>query len=89
MEFKAEGRLACPHDCQVFHTALEPLLQRIHRSTRHAGKKPQHRSRSAGLQTEIMTLRRRLREAVDTEHYEEAARLRDQLRQKEARDEPG
>src|SRR5262249_40574047 len=33
MEFKAEGRLGCPHDYQVFHTALEPLLQRIHRAT--------------------------------------------------------
>ena len=30
-----------------------------------------------------------LREAVDTENYEEAARLRDLLRQKEATDEPG
>ena len=89
MEFKAEGRLGCPHDYQVFHTALEPLLLRIHRATRHAGKKPRHRSRTAGWQTEIVTLRQRLREAVDTENYEEAARLRDLLRQKEATDEPG
>ena len=89
MEFKAEGRLGCPHDYQVFYTALEPLLQRIHRATRHAGKKPRHHSRSAGWQTEIVALRQRLREAVETENYEEAARLRDQLRHKEATDEPG
>jgi protein arginine kinase activator len=88
MEFKAEGRLGCPHDYQVFHTALEPLLQRIHRATRHAGKKPRRRAR-AGWQTEIVTLRQRLREAVNCENFEEAARLRDQLRLKEATDEPG
>jgi protein arginine kinase activator len=89
MEFKAEGRLGCPHDYQVFQTALEPLLQRIHRATRHTGKQPRHRGRSAGWQTEIVTLRQRLREAVHAENYEEAARLRDLLRQKEATDEPG
>jgi protein arginine kinase activator len=89
MEFKAEGRLGCPHDYQVFHTALEPLLQRIHRATRHAGKQPRHRGRSAAWQSEVVALRQRLREAVQTENYEEAAQLRDLLRQKEATDEPG
>jgi protein arginine kinase activator len=89
MEFKAEGRLGCPHDYDVFQTALEPLLQRIHRATRHAGKQPRHRSLTAAWQNEIVTLRQRLREAVQSENYEEAARLRDLLRQKEAPDEPG
>jgi protein arginine kinase activator len=89
MEFKAEGRLGCPNDYQVFQKALEPLLQRIHRSTRHAGKHPRHGRRSVAWHTEVVSLRQQLREAVDTENYEEAARLRDLLRQKEATDEPG
>jgi protein arginine kinase activator len=89
MEFKAEGRLGCPHDYQVFHTALEPLLQRIHRATRHAGKHPRHGRRPAAWHAEVIALRHQLREAVDTENYEEAARLRDLLRQKETTDEPG
>ena len=89
MEFKAEGRLGCPHDYQVFQSALEPLLQRIHRATRHAGKQPRHRRRSAAWHSEVVTLRQQLREAVQVENYEEAARLRDLLRQKEATDEPG
>jgi len=89
MEFKAEGRLGCPHDYDVFHSALEPLLQRIHRATRHAGKQPRHRGRDASWQTGIAALRQRLQEAVQAENYEEAARLRDQLRQKEATDELG
>ena len=77
------------HDYDVFRAGLEPLLKRIHRSIRHAGKKPRHREATAGVQQEWVELRRQLREAVDAEQYEEAARLRDLLRQKEATDESG
>ena len=89
MEFKAEGRLGCPQDYEVFRAALAPLLQRIHRALRHVGKVPVHAVRNAALQTELMELRQNLRRAVDTEAYEEAARLRDLIRQKESTDEPG
>jgi protein arginine kinase activator len=84
MEFKAEGRLGCPQDYDVFRAALAPLLQRIHRALRHVGKIPVHAVRNAALQSELMDLRQSLRRAVDAEHYEEAARLRDLIRQKES-----
>jgi protein arginine kinase activator len=83
MEFKAEGRLGCPRDYQVFQKALEPLLKRIHRATRHVGKIPPHATRNAAVQSELMGLRQKLREAIEVEAYEEAARLRDQIREKE------
>ena len=89
MEFKAEGRLGCPHDYEVFHAALVPLVERIHRSTRHVGKTPRHAVASAARQGEMVQLRQQLRRAVEAEAYEEAARLRDLLRQKEAADESG
>src|SRR5580704_18298980 len=47
MEFRAEGRVGCPHDYDVFRLGLEPLLKRIHRATRHKGKCPRRRPRSA------------------------------------------
>ena len=89
MEFKAEGRLGCPQDYEVFRAALAPLLQRIHRALRHVGKIPVHAVRNAALQSELMDLRQLLRRAVEAENYEEAARLRDLIRQKESTDEPG
>jgi protein arginine kinase activator len=89
MEFKAEGRLGCPKDYEVFHAALTPLLERIHRAVRHVGKIPPHAVHNAALQAELMDLRQQLRRAVETEVYEEAARLRDLIRQKESTDEPG
>jgi len=88
MEFRAQGRLGCPHDYEVFRIGLAPLLRRIHRSTRHVGKSPR-RALPADEQAALVDLRRRLRQAVEAEAYEEAAQLRDLLRQKEATDESG
>jgi protein arginine kinase activator len=87
MEFRAEGRLGCPHDYAVFRTGLEPLLQRIHRAVRHAGKAPARMAPGAD-HTEALGLRRQLQAAIDGERYEEAARLLDLLRKKEETDAP-
>jgi protein arginine kinase activator len=87
MEFRAGGRLGCPRDYEVFRVGLEPLLEHFHRATKHVGKSPGNRRLTAERQAELLDLRQRLRQAVDDEAYEEAARLRDLLRQKEATDE--
>jgi protein arginine kinase activator len=89
MEFRARGRLGCPHDYAVFRNGLEPLLQRIHRAARHTGKTPRRGAPPPGRHAELAELRLQLHAAVTNEAYEEAARLRDLLRQKEAGDEPG
>jgi protein arginine kinase activator len=83
MEFKAGGRLGCPHDYEVFQDALVPLLERIHRARRHVGKVAPHATAHAALQTELRELRQQLRHAVETEAYEQAVGLRDLIRQKE------
>ncbi|MFO0823921.1 MAG: UvrB/UvrC motif-containing protein, partial [Gemmataceae bacterium] len=77
--FKGEGRFGCTHDYEVFRTVLEPLFERVHRATSHAGKIPS-RARAA----QIDGLRDRLKAAVASENYEQAARLRDLIRQMEA-----
>ena len=82
MEFRAQGRLGCPHDYAVFRAGLEPLLRRIHRADRHVGKSPR-RQVDQDRHAELLDLRRRLQEAVESEGFEEAARLRDLLRTKE------
>ena len=88
MEFRAEGRLGCPYDYTAFRTALEPLLTRIHRAEKHNGKTPR-RARAPLYLAELVELRRRLQQAVQNEAYEEAARLKTLIREKEATDEPG
>jgi protein arginine kinase activator len=88
MEFKAAGRCGCPLDYQVFREPLLPLLERIHRGCRHVGKVPPHALEHAALQSELRDLRQQLRTAVEQEAYEDAARRRDLIRQKEPADEP-
>lgn len=72
-EFKAQGRLGCEHDYEALRPALEPLLERIHRSLAHAGKAPRA--------VRVREWQKRMRAAVAAEDYEEAARLRDLIRQ--------
>jgi protein arginine kinase activator len=74
-EFKAEGRLGCPHDYESLRAALEPLLERIHRSMAHAGKAPRA--------VQVREWKKLMQTAVAAEDYEEAARLRDLIRRAE------
>jgi len=80
MEYRARGRLGCPNDYRVFAPGLLPLLGRAHGATRHVGKAARPRRAAA----DRLRLRTRLRDAVSREDYEEAAKLRDQLRLKDA-----
>ena len=80
MQYRAGGRLGCPHDYAVFARGLLPLLHRAHGATRHVGKAARVRPAAGGR----LRLRSRLRDAVAREDYEEAARIRDQLRLKDA-----
>ena len=86
-EFRAEGRLGCPDDYDAFRAILEPLLLRIHRAAGHAGKAPRA-ARRTDRAAELLGLRAALAAAAAAEDYEEAARLRDLVRQKEVSDEP-
>ncbi len=82
MEFRTRGRLGCPTDYQAFARGLLPLLGRSHGATRHVGKSP--RRPSAASDRPRLRLRSEFRAAIAREDYERAARLRDQLRPKDA-----
>ncbi len=82
-EFRHAGRLGCPHDYICFHDELEPLIMNIHGAKEHVGKRPQHGAREAGHQTRLIQLRREMKEAVEQEDYEQASKLRDEIRRLE------
>jgi protein arginine kinase activator len=83
VEFRNSGRLGCPHDYQEFRQELMPLLENIHGETRHCGKTPRRQPQNKQMQSELVQLRNQLKQAVTKEAYEEAARLRDRIRQLE------
>lgn len=80
-DFKATGRLGCARCYSAFETSLRDLLRRVHGSSRHVGRgyePPEPLLEEGG--TVLSELRDRLRRAIDSEQFEEAARLRDQIK---------
>ena len=79
-EFRQAGRLGCPHDYVFFGNELEPLLLNVHGSNEHTGKTPQRGVCDTESQTELIRLRREMKDAVEQEDYEQAKDLRDSIR---------
>ena len=89
LEFRQNTRLGCPHDYQVFKSALEELIQRIHGATEHCGKAPPEAGKRALMRRQIHALQKEQQEAVAAQRYEQAAELRDRIQEmKEQTNEP-
>jgi protein arginine kinase activator len=84
-DFRSKGRLGCPRCYESFRGELMPLLQRIHEAQSHRGRLPAVVPQAPPPPDErtLSEVRRRLEDAVRGERYEEAARLRDELRKLE------
>jgi len=83
-EFRSQGRLGCPHDYTCFQAQLEPLIMNIHGELEHVGKRPRRSAVGSETRTQLIRLRREMKEAIDDEHYERASQLRDQIQRIEA-----
>lgn len=83
-DFARNGRLGCSACYQRHHSRLDAVLRRIHGATEHAGKVPQRRVPEVSRLKRVGSLRRRLEDAIKTEAYEEAACLRDAIRELES-----
>jgi protein arginine kinase activator len=82
-DFRESGRLGCAECWRAFEPALRILIRRYHGSTHHLGRRhlTQGASQGLGRVDAVHDLRERLRQAVDVEDFELAARLRDQLKE--------
>ncbi len=86
--FKDSGLLGCPKDYEFFEAQLKGVVERAQQdANHHTGKTP---LRVVGAvpqedpvklrQAELNKLRKELARAVETESYEAAAKLRDQIK---------
>lgn len=80
-DFKKAGRLGCPTCYESFAEGLAGMLKTMHKGTRHAGKVPRALKLGREVQERLQTLQRQLEAAIAVENYEEAARLRDAIKQ--------
>lgn len=88
-DFKKVGRLGCGECYEAFKGQLAPLLKRIHGADRHIGKVPIMVGKTVKDAKNLQELKVKLEKAIREENFEEAAILRDQIRDLEKRDQSG
>ncbi|MBI4721960.1 MAG: UvrB/UvrC motif-containing protein [Candidatus Stahlbacteria bacterium] len=76
--------ISCPKfgcsDCyKVFEKEIAPILRRLQGSDEHIGKMALNSSNNS-KEKKVLELRKRLKDAIAGELYEEAARIRDELK---------
>lgn len=82
--FQQSGRLGCPRCYESFQQVLQPLIASIHGNVEHvegeapAGPSPEGMT-DPPVSEPLAALRKRLKEAVRGERFEEAAKLRDEI----------
>jgi protein arginine kinase activator len=84
-DFKKAGRLGCPECYKTFAEGLEGLLKSMHKGTRHVGKVPESLRQTRDLSDRLKGLQKKLAKAVEDENFEQAALLRDEIKQMSAR----
>jgi len=77
----AGGRVGCAECYTTFVGKLAPLIKKVHGASQHVGKVPSGKGEGLRVRTELLRYRSQLRSAIDVEDYEEAARLRDIIRE--------
>ncbi|MDD5618115.1 MAG: UvrB/UvrC motif-containing protein [Candidatus Omnitrophica bacterium] len=96
-DFKKIGRLGCSNCYSAFIKYLFPLLKRIHGTAVHTGKVPSTvtvgipsvavdssiKAEAPRPRNELADLKNKLQEAVKSENFEEAAKLRDKIKEME------
>jgi len=79
-DFQHTGKLGCANCYYDFAEELRPLLLQIHGRNQHAGRLPGNQAPMSKLWQSVHILRERMEQAVSDENFEEAAKLRDEIR---------
>ena len=79
-EFGKAGRLGCATCYEAFAKMLLPLIKRVQRATHHIGKKPAKIAKSVRTVHDLRLLQDRLRKSIQSENFEDAAKLRDEIK---------
>lgn len=98
-DFKSQGQLGCAQCYKAFKKQLLPLLKRIHGSAQYFGKIPAMvtsigekvqpgKAKVISIMQQIQELKTKLQSAIQQEEFEEAARLRDKIKELEEKNEP-
>ena len=82
-DFKKTSMLGCAACYDAFEPELMGIFGKLHPGTRHVGKVPKAGGEALQKDSELTDLKSKLQSAIGNEEYEEAAKLRDIIREME------
>ena len=85
-QFSKSGKLGCPDCYQAFRPYLNEVLKNIHANTEHTGKISKNANEKIKLRREIEKLKAELERAVLKQDFENAATIRDKIKELEAKE---
>ena len=88
-DFRRTGRLGCADCYTAFAESVSVLIRGMHHGDHHVGKVPSGPPRRADVLARMRSLRERLESLVRREAFEEAARIRDDIRKLQGEDPAG
>lgn len=80
-KFLKEGKFGCAECYTTFHDQLPTIFEKLHGGTEHVGKAEQLGGEKQKLIHQIEELREKIQQAIEQELFEEAAVIRDQIKQ--------
>ncbi|MFC7061792.1 UvrB/UvrC motif-containing protein [Halobacillus seohaensis] len=79
--FAQIGKFGCGDCYKTFNERLNPIFRRVHSgNTRHDGKVPKREGGNLHLKRQIGEYKSELQRLIEQEEFEEAAKIRDQIR---------
>lgn len=82
-DIRKRGKAGCSECYKVFKTELEPMIRSIHSAGSHKGRTPLVFAEKRKDEEKLRQLRTELNTAIEHEEYEQAALLRDRIRELE------
>ncbi len=79
LEFRQNLIFGCPRDYEIFSEPLEELLETIHGADEHVGRVPMGEAQRMTKESRLTVLKRKLEEAVESEDFEQAVCIRDEI----------
>ncbi|MBD0384654.1 UvrB/UvrC motif-containing protein [Paenibacillus sedimenti] len=80
-QFSKLGRFGCGSCYKSFSEKLDPLFKRVHGNIVHVGKVPKRTGGIIQYKREIDSLKREMMTRIEKEEFEQAAKIRDQIRE--------
>jgi protein arginine kinase activator len=80
-QFSKLGRFGCGSCYKSFSEKLDPLFKRVHGNIVHVGKVPKRSGGIIQYKREIDTLKKEMMTHIEREEFEQAAKIRDQIRE--------